>query len=169
MKPHCVSVKRQSGGEADKRVKNLPALLAPPRLAAADQAAIERARAKNDVVNSGLDRLDDFRQLRDRGREIGIGKKCDRRLGREQAGADGVAFAVILGETQNPRRHVGMVREKILRHLGGPVAGAVVDHNQLRRRTVILEVGEERAQVIGQAPGFVKGRDDDGEWRRIHA
>ena len=99
-----------------------------------DQAAIERARAEDDVVISGLDRLDDFRQLGDRRRKIGVGKKRDRRLGCEQSGAHGVAFAAILDEAQDARRHVGMAGEKLFRHPGCAVGRAVVDHDQLRCR-----------------------------------
>ena len=55
-----------------------------------------------------------------RGREIGVGKKRDRRLRREQSGADGVAFAAILGKAQNARGHFGAAGKEFFRHLRRP-------------------------------------------------
>ena len=42
--------KRKTGRQAHDRVEDLAALFAPPRLAMADQAAIERTGAEDDVV-----------------------------------------------------------------------------------------------------------------------
>src|SRR4029077_12992715 len=41
--------KRESGGGADKQIKNTASLISPPRLMNSDQAAIQSARTKCDV------------------------------------------------------------------------------------------------------------------------
>src|SRR6188472_4804623 len=69
--------KWQPCGGPDQQIENTAALLAPPRLMHADQAAIQSARTKRDVhfaIRNGFDQLRRF--LKWRGK-IGVREKSD--------------------------------------------------------------------------------------------
>src|SRR5882724_2973163 len=69
--------KRQSGGDADKQIKDAASLLSPPRLMHPDQAAIQSARTKGDVHFAICDRFDQLRRLVEWRGKIGIGEKSN--------------------------------------------------------------------------------------------
>src|SRR5437016_3090022 len=56
----------QRGCNAHEKIKYAPALLAPPGLMHADQAAIQRARAKTQITSAAANRLDQFWRFTER-------------------------------------------------------------------------------------------------------
>jgi hypothetical protein len=77
-----------------------------------------------------------------------------------------MAFAAVLFEAQNTRRHFGVAGKKFFCDPRGLIARAVIDHDQFSRRPQILQINKKSGQIVGQAAGLVKSRDDDGERRR---
>ena len=72
-----------------------------------------------------------------------------------------MTFATIFRETEDARRHLGSLSEEFLRHSRRSVGGTIVNYDQFRGRAISLEILQEGEQVFGQAPSFVKGRNDD--------
>src|SRR5437773_1691380 len=87
--------KRQVGGEAHQQIKNTTRLFTPPRLMLADQATVQRTRAKRNVDLAVGNRFDHLRRLLQGRRKIGIEEKSDRLLRRQQSQTHCGAFAAI--------------------------------------------------------------------------
>src|SRR5215211_175494 len=92
-------------------------------------------------------------------RAVGVGERHHVALGGLDAGADGVALAVVVGRADHPDTGVG--GGDLVGDGGGPVGGAVVDHDQLDLGPVGREVGQVGGQGPGQPLGLVQARQDD--------
>src|SRR4029077_4078997 len=87
--------KRQTSRDAYQQIKNAPTLFASPRLPVSDEFAIKRARTKGNIHFTARDRFNNFWELVNRRRKIGVEKNRNRFRSTQQPASDRCAFPAI--------------------------------------------------------------------------
>ena len=81
-------------------------------------------------------------------------------MGRHGAHAQGHGLALVLRQMQHAQTR--LMQRQGIEHLGGVVAGAVVDRNHFQ---VAITLGQRRANGLGGVVAFVVARDQDRDQR----
>lgn len=151
----------KAGSGSRQQIKNAPGLFPPPWLSISNQAAIERARAEDQVGVAGCDRLDDFRKLVDWSGQVGIEERCDGSCRAQESAAHSGAFAAIGGMIEQTNRQRRFMEQDVSNNFAGPVGRAVVHDDQLTLRTIGAQVFNGNAQGFGNALRFVERGHDE--------
>ena len=136
--------------------------LAVERLAMGLAAAFEPARADGDVSTGG-DGGKEALSFLDGRREISVGKDSHFAERLQHSGAHAVAFAAVAGVLDQPDLWRGL--RKITRDLGGRIAGAIVDHDDLGIPATGADAIDHRLERRRQASGLIEGRNHDAVLR----
>ena len=128
-----------------------------------DQPAIERARTEGDIHFPGKYWLEQLGRFRDRRREIGVRKQCDRVRRREQSSPNGPAFPMIMRRLDEAGGNAVRLRKNLSHDIRRRVHGTVVHHDQLALRARLAQIAKDFGQALTDAMRLVKGGHDEGE------
>ncbi len=148
------------------RVEAAAEKLPVKRLANGLARALQPAGADGDVGAGGDGGKQALGLLDGRG-EIGVGEHHHFAEGVENAVAHAVALAAVAGILEQP--DLGGVGGKGADHLGGLVARAVVDHDDLGGPAALADAGDDRLEGVADARGLVIGGNHDAVVRIGHS
>src|SRR5262249_6372849 len=140
-------------------------LLSSPWLMCADQAAIQRTRAKRDIQVAISDRLNKLRRFLKWRREIGVGKESDWRSCSKQSRAHRRALSAIrkiLQQTCTDLRGL----QSIARDCSRCIGRSVIHDDHLAFRRIGGEIIESEPERMADAGFFVKTWNDNRKRRK---